>query len=166
MKTLIVVRHAKSSWSDSGKDDHDRPLNSRGNKDAPEMAKRLRKRDIKVDLFLSSTALRARTTAQYFADEYDVSKKDIALEKELYLAPGGTYYAVLSKLPDKYDTVAVFGHNPGITDFVNTLSQVHVDDMPTCAVYAVAVDTDKWASFEKADKDFLFFDYPKNPLDS
>src|SRR3954470_257757 len=104
MKTLIVVRHAKSSWSDSSKDDHDRPLNSRGKKDAPEMAKRLRKRDIKVDLFVSSTALRARTTAQYFADEYDVSKKDIVLEEKLYLASGGAYYKVLSMLDNKYDT--------------------------------------------------------------
>src|SRR5947209_3044939 len=122
MKTLIVVRHAKSSWSDADKDDHDRPLNSRGKKDAPEMAKRLRKRDIKVDLFLSSTALRARTTAAYFADEYDVSKKDIVLEEKLYLAPAEAYYEVLSKLDNKHDTVAVFGHNPGITAFVNHLS--------------------------------------------
>src|SRR3954454_20914455 len=129
MKTLIIVRHAKSSWSDSDKDDHDRPLNSRGKKDAPEMAKRLRKRDIKVDLFVSSSALRAHTTARYFADEYDVSKKDIVLEKKLYLAPAEAYYEVLSKLSDKHEVVAVFGHNPGISDFVNTLSQVHVDDM-------------------------------------
>ena len=166
MKRLIVVRHAKSSWSESDKNDHDRPLNSRGKKDAPEMAKRLRKRGIKVDLFLSSTALRARTTAQYFADEYDFSKKDIVLEEKLYLAPAEAYYEVLSKLDDKYDTVAVFGHNPGITEFANTLSLVHIDDMPTCAVYAVAADTKDWASFKKAGKDFLFFDYPKNPLDS
>ena len=166
MKTLIVVRHAKSSWSDSDKDDHDRPLNSRGKKDAPEMAKRLQKRDIKVDLFVSSSALRAHTTARYFADEYDVSKKDILLEEKLYLAPAESYYEVLSALSDKHEVVAVFGHNPGITDFANTLSQVHVDDMPTCAVYAVGADTREWASFKRADKDFLFFDYPKNPLDS
>jgi len=166
MKTLIVVRHAKSSWSDSDKDDHDRPLNSRGKKDAPEMAKRLQKRDIKVDLFVSSSALRAHTTARYFADEYDVSKKDILLEEKLYLAPAESYYEVLSALSDKHEVVAVFGHNPGITDFANTLSQVHVDDMPTCAVYAVAADTEEWAAFKEADKDFLFFDYPKNPLDS
>src|SRR4051812_32457121 len=166
MKTLIVVRHAKSSWSESGIGDHDRPLNSRGKKDAPEMAERLRKSGIKIDLFVSSTALRARTTARYFADEYGISKKDIVLEEQLYLAPAEAYYEVLSKLDDKYDTVAVFGHNPGITEFANTLSQVHVDDMPTCAVYAVAADTKDWASFKKAAKDFLFFDYPKNPLDS
>jgi len=164
MKTLIVVRHAKSSWSEPGKDDRDRPLNSRGKKDAPEMAKRLRKRDVKIDLFVSSTALRARTTAQYFAEEYDMSKKDIVLEEQLYLAPAAAYYKVLSALPDEYDTVAIFGHNPGITDFVNTLSQVHVDDMPTCAVYAVAADTEQWDAFKEADIDFLFFDYPKNPL--
>lgn len=166
MKTLIVVRHAKSSWSEAGKGDHDRPLNSRGKKDAPEMAKRLRKSGIKIDLLVSSTALRAHTTTQYFAAEYDFSKKDIVLEGQLYLASAEAYYEVLSKLNDEYDTVAIFGHNPGITVFANSLSQVHVDDMPTCAVYAVRADTREWASFKRADKDFLFFDYPKNPLDS
>ncbi len=161
MKTLIVVRHAKSSWDSPGTDDHDRPLNDRGKKDAPDMAKRLRKRDLKIDLLLSSTAKRARTTAQYFAEEYAIGKKDILLEVKLYLAAPQTIYKVIAALPDTHKTVAIFSHNPGITDFVNTLGAVHVDDMPTCAVYAVTADTDKWVSFKTADKQFLFFDYPK-----
>jgi phosphohistidine phosphatase len=163
MKTLIVVRHAKSSWAEPGTDDIDRPLNDRGKKDAPEMAKRLHKRDINIDLFLSSPALRARTTAQFFAGEYKAGKKEIALEKKLYNATAEDIYKVLATLDDKHGTVAVFGHNPGITDFVNTLSQVHIDDMPTCAVYAVTIDTNMWTSFKEAGKQFLFFDYPKNP---
>ena len=129
------------------------------------MAKRLRKRGIKINLFLSSPAVRARTTARYFADEYDAGKNNIVLETKLYDASFNNFYEVLATIPDKYETVAVFGHNPGITDFVNTLSQVHIDDMPTCAVYAVTADTDKWTSFKNAGKHFLFFDYPKNPLE-
>jgi phosphohistidine phosphatase len=164
MKTLIVVRHAKSSWNEPGTDDLSRPLNNRGKKDAPEMAKRLRKRGIPIDLFLSSPAQRAFTTARYFADEYKVGKKDIAVEEKLYNAAPDTFYEVLSTLSDEYKTIALFSHNPGITDFVNTLTQVRVDEMPTCAVYAVTADPDKWAFFEDASKHFLFFDYPKNPL--
>lgn len=165
MKTLIVIRHAKSSWAAPGVDDHDRPLNERGKKDAPEMAKRLRKKGIAIDLFLSSTALRARTTARYFAEAYKVEKKDILLEKQLHLAEPEAIYKVIATLSDDYKAVAIFGHNPGITSFVNTLSQVHIDDMPTCALYVVTADTDTWSHFEKAEKQFLLFDYPKNPLE-
>lgn len=164
MKTLIVVRHAKSSWEEPGLDDKERPLNERGKKDAPDMAKRLRKRGIKIDIFLSSPAKRARQTAKCFADEYDVGKKEIVLEEKLYGTAPETVYDVLAALPDKHDAVAVFGHNPGLTDFVNTLTQVHVDNLPTCAVYAVSADVEKWADFKQNGKAFLFFDYPKNPL--
>ena len=162
MKTLIVVRHAKSSWNEPGTNDLQRPLNKRGKKDAPEMAKRLRKRGFKIDLFLCSPAQRAFATASYFADEYNAGKKSIAVEEKLYNALPDSFYEVLSTLSDEYKTVALFSHNPGITDFVNTLTQVRVDDMPTCAMYAVTADTNKWISFEDAPRLFLFFDYPKN----
>jgi len=162
MKTLIVVRHAKSSWNDPDMKDHDRPLNERGKKDAPAMAKRLQKSGILVDLFLSSTALRARSTAKHFANEFDAGKKQFVLEEKLYLATPEVMYKVISKLSDQYKAVAIFSHNPGITDFVNTLSPVRVDDMPTCAIYAITANTDTWAAFEKAEKHFLFFDYPKH----
>lgn len=165
MKTLLVVRHAKSSWADPGTSDLQRPLNNRGKKDAPEMAKRLRKRGIEIDLFLSSPALRAYTTAQYFADAYKVNKKNIVIAEKLYDAPSENFYEVVAALSDEYKTVILFSHNPGITDFVNTLSDVHIDDMPTCAVYAVSADIHKWSDFKKEDKQFLFLDYPKNPLE-
>lgn len=162
MKTLIVVRHAKSSWENTGTSDLDRPLNSRGKKDAPDMAKRLHKKIKVIDVFLSSPALRAYTTAQYFADEYKVNKKDIAVEKQLYNALPETFYAVLTSLPDEHQCVAVFSHNPGITGFVNTLSEVHIDDMPTCALFAVSANTAEWILFKNAAKQFLFFEYPEN----
>ena len=97
MKTLIVVRHAKSSWDFSGIDDIDRPLNDRGKKDAPEMAKRLKERNIKVDLFVSSPAKRAKKTAKYFAEEFDVNKKDIVLIDKLYEASVPTFYSVVER---------------------------------------------------------------------
>ncbi|MBD0331789.1 MAG: histidine phosphatase family protein [Chitinophagaceae bacterium] len=164
MKILIAVRHAKSSWDEEGLADRDRPLNDRGKKDAPEMAKRLKKKDIKVDLFISSPAKRARRTARFFAEEYKIGKKEIALDEKLYEAGVDNFYEVLQQLDDKVDTVALFSHNPGITDFVNTLTSVRIDNMPTCSMFAAQANTDKWPDFRNSEKDFLFFDYPKNPF--
>ncbi|HET7898271.1 MAG TPA: histidine phosphatase family protein [Flavisolibacter sp.] len=164
MKTLILIRHAKSSWDQDGLSDSERPLNERGKKDAPEMAKRLRKRGLKIDAFVSSPAERAFRTARYFAREFDVKKEEIKTEKGLYGAMSSHFEEVVAGLKDKYDTVAVFSHNPGITDYANTLCHVQTDNMPTCGVFAVQADVDNWQDFAKAEKNFLFFDYPKNPL--
>lgn len=164
MKTLVLVRHAKSSWDSADMQDIDRPLNERGKKDAPEMAKRLRDKGVKVDLFASSPAKRARRTARFFADEYGVKKDEIATFDDLYMASVDAFNKVVAELPDKYNVVALFSHNPGITEFANALTNVRVDDMPTCAMYAVSIDTNNWSSFLGSTKNFLFFDYPKNPL--
>ena len=166
MKTLILVRHAKSDWSNEGLSDSERPLNERGKKDAPEMAKRLRKRGLKVDAFVSSPAERAFRTARYFADEFGVKKGDIEAEKSLYGAATSQFEGVISSLKEKWNAVALFSHNPGITDYANTLCTVHTDNMPTCGTFAVQAAVDSWKDFTKAEKSFLFFDYPKNPLAS
>ena len=161
MKQLVIVRHAKSSWDFINKDDKDRPLNDRGNKDAPMMAKRLLKQKIDIDLFVSSTATRAFTTASYFANVYDVKAKHIIQEDNLYEAPAGAFYRVVTKLPDNAACVALFSHNPGITDFANSLTTTQIDDMPTCGIFAVKADIKSWSDFERAEKEFWFFDYPK-----
>jgi len=163
MKTLVLIRHAKSSWDAPGLSDFDRPLNERGKKDAPEMAKRLKEK-IDIDLFVSSPAKRARKTAKLFAEEYGAKKEDIALVEDLYAATIPAFQKTVVELNNKYNTVALFSHNPGITEFANSLTNVRIDDMPTCSVFAVHADIDKWESFSNAEKKFLFFDYPKNPL--
>ena len=163
-KTLILIRHAKSSWDEPGLSDAERPLNERGKKDAPEMAKRLKDKGLKIDLFLSSPAKRAKRTARYIAEELDVKKDKIETEEALYGAGPTAFIEVISNLSDKYKTVAIFAHNPGITDFANTLTSVHIDNMPTCGIFAVQADVNSWKEFKNAEKKFLFFDYPKNPL--
>ena len=165
MKTLILVRHAKSSWDAPGLSDIDRPLNERGKKDAPEMAKRLKARKLDIDLFVSSTAKRARKTAKYFAEEFDVKKEDIKLVEDLSLATPAAFQKTILQLNNKHDVVAVFSHNPGITEFSNALTNVRIDDMSTCSMFALSIDTDSWSDFEDAEKKFLFFDYPKSSLD-
>lgn len=164
MKTLILVRHAKSSWDETGLSDSERPLNERGKKDAPEMAKRLRKKGLQIDRFVSSPAERAFRTARYFAKEFDVKKGDIQVEKTLYGALPSQFGQVVASLKDDDNMVMFFSHNPGITEYANTLTNVRTDNIPTCGVFAVQAEVESWKDFAKADKKFLFYDYPKNPL--
>jgi phosphohistidine phosphatase len=162
MKTLLVVRHAKSSWANFGEADFDRPLNDRGKKDAPEMAKRLLAKNIRIDAFVSSPAKRAKKTCKAFCEVYDFDQDDILFIDKLYHAHLPVFYEVVTNLYEEHDHVAIFSHNPGITDFVNTLvKDVRIDNMPTCGVFAVEADTSSWNDFASAEKKFLFFDYPK-----
>ncbi len=164
MKTLILVRHAKSSWDVPGLSDYERPLNERGKKDAPEMAKRLKDRGVQIDQIVTSPAKRAKRTARYFADAFNIDKDDILNIEDLYGAMPESFARTVASLQDKYNTIAIFSHNPGISDYAASLSNVRVDDMPTCAVFAVQAGVDNWMQFGDAEKKFLFFDYPKNPL--
>jgi phosphohistidine phosphatase len=163
MKTIILVRHAKSSWDDFTVPDFDRPLNERGKRDAPVMAARLREHGQIPDLLLSSPAKRARKTARFFAETLGIDKESIQFQEELYLAEPETFAKVIAGLDDKYSCVAVFAHNPGITVFANMTGTARVDEMPTCAMFAYTMDTDHWAKANDAKKKFLFFDQPKDP---
>jgi phosphohistidine phosphatase len=164
MKILLLVRHAKSSWANEHEADIDRPLNERGKKDAPQMAARVKEKVSRIDLFISSPAKRAHKTARAFAAAFHTKEESIQLEEALYLAPASTLYQTVAGLADKADSVILFGHNPGITEFANMLTNVRIDDMPTGSVFAVSADVGNWRDFVAAPKNFLFFDYPKNPL--
>jgi len=161
MKTLLLIRHAKSSWDTPMQKDFDRPLNDRGHHDAPVMAKRMLDKHIKIDTFISSPAKRALTTAKYFAETYDQKEKQIIKIAALYEASYKTFYDVIAEVEDVYKCIAVFSHNPGITAFANDLTKVQVDDMPTCSIFTVQADIKSWKLFKEANKTFLFFDYPK-----
>lgn len=162
MKELLLIRHAKSDWDDPSLSDFDRPLNKRGKADAPLMAHRLLDKKIKIDAFISSPAKRAKKTASIFAKEYKMDKKDILLAEELYAAEANVFFGVIRNTNDKFDSIALFSHNPGLTDFANLLSDVRIDNIPTCGVFAVKADAKHWADFKDAKKDFWFFDYPKH----
>lgn len=166
MKVLILVRHAKSDWGNPGLSDFDRPLNERGKKDAPAMAKRLAEKKISIDAIVSSPAKRAAKTAKAFAEELGIKKKHFECKEALYLAAPSVFYDVVEKLDDDYGTVALFSHNEGITDFANQLTDTRIDNIPTCGVFAVKARCDKWADFRNADKEFWFFDYPKAGADN
>ena len=125
------------------------------------MAQRLLDKKIAIDLFVSSPAKRAKKTAGIFAEAYGLDKKQVEFYEELYLAPEKVFSAVISRLNDNAEAVAIFAHNPGITDFANSLTNTRIDDMPTCCIFAVQVDCKGWNEFEAAKKKFLFVDYPK-----
>jgi len=161
MKVLILVRHAKSDWGNPGLNDIDRPLNERGKRDAPMMAQRMLDRKIKIDRFVSSPAKRAARTARAFFEAYDAKKKQLQFTEDLYLASPSAFYDVVEGLNDKDDTVALFSHNEGITEFANMLTDARVENIPTSGVFAVKADTDSWSGFREAKKEFFFFDYPK-----
>ena len=162
MKTIILIRHAKSSWADADITDFDRTLNDRGKHDGPIMAQRLKKKMANVDTFVSSSAKRARKTAKYFLKAYDRKEEKLIIEPTLYEAPMEQYYTVIDSLNDIQNSVAIFAHNPGITDFVNSLGCTVVYNMPTCGIYAVEINIDHWKDFRDGEKKLLFFDYPKN----
>lgn len=160
-KLLLLVRHAKSDWNDPSLSDFDRPLNDRGKRDAPVMAHRLIDKKIKIDAFITSPAKRAKKTATVFAREYKKDKDDLILKDELYGAAPVTFFEVIASTNNKFDTIAVFSHNPGITDFANELTASRIDNIPTCGIFAVKVECKKWSEFKDAKKEFVFFDSPK-----
>lgn len=161
VKQLLVIRHAKSDQSFWG-NDFERPLNDRGHRDAPVMAERLLQKEISIDLFVASPAKRAKTTAEYFCKIYKRPVDDILFVSALYHAPASVFYQVINGLADEANTVAVFSHNPGITEFVNMPTNARLDNMPTCGIFGVKAVCNHWTDFTKAPKDFWVFDYPKN----
>jgi len=162
MKTLLLIRHAKSSWDNPLESDFDRPLNERGKTDAPAMAKKIRKHKIDLDAIVSSPARRALETATFFSKEFKLDTKKIHLAPALYEASGPDFSKTVASLDDSQKVIALFAHNPGITDFINSLKCTFVSDMPTCGVYAIKIKTKTWRDFGAADKKFLFLEYPKN----
>jgi phosphohistidine phosphatase len=161
-KTILLIRHAKSSWDNAGMPDFDRPLNDRGKKDAPEMARRLIHKSYSIDFFLSSPAKRAKRTAELFMKEFRAGEKRIRFVPGLYHATKSDFEEAIAGLDNRFDRVAIFSHNPGISEFAASLTDVHVDDMPTCGIFGLTIATDSWDAFIQAEKTFLFFDYPKS----
>ena len=162
LKIIYIIRHAKSDQRFWG-NDFERPLNEKGYSDTRMMAKRLLEKQLKIDTLVASPAVRAQKTAELFAETLQIPTADILYISALYHAPAEIFYDVLADLPDSSNAVALFSHNPGITHFVNSLAvKVDIDNMPTCAIFAIRADIEHWTEFFKAKKEYLFFDYPKN----
>jgi phosphohistidine phosphatase len=163
MKTLLILRHAKSSWKESNEfQDHDRPLNSRGKRDAPRMGQLILKENLVPDYILSSTARRARKTAKAAAQEFHFSGQ-VEETGKLYHAEADEYLDVLRQLDDSYNRVLVVGHNPGLEDLLELLTG-RVEVMPTAALAVVELSINQWSALKGGGKGKLIRIYQPKTL--
>lgn len=160
MKTVVLMRHAKSSWSNRDISDYDRPLNERGITDAPIMGKRLLEHHIRTDLIVCSSAKRTLKTARAVAKELGYNKAKILDEERLYGASYNMIIERLRQLPDAVDTVIYVGHNPGITNAVNVLGNASIDNMPTAAIACYQFDINTWHDLLPAMGEIRFLEFP------
>lgn len=161
MKDLILVRHAKSSWKDPTLRDHERPLNKRGKRDAPEMGERLLRSGYEPDLLISSSADRALKTAGTFAAKLGYPRESIRIEECLYHASVDELLHVIRGVDDSVGILMIFGHNPGMTDLANQFGPREIFNMPTCAVLHLRFRADTWSIVGDQGGDEVLYDYPK-----
>jgi phosphohistidine phosphatase len=164
-RTLVMIRHAKSSWANPLQSDFERPLNDRGEHDAPMMGKRLTEKGIIPDLIISSTAKRAKQTAKKIAAAVGYDADRIQWVETLYHCIPSVFEEVLYEVDDNIKTVFIVAHNPGITGFVNQLSpKFKTDNMPTCGIVGCKFEAKQWNAFNVADRTVFLYDYPKNEI--
>ncbi len=161
MKTLYIVRHAKSSWSFNQLDDFNRPLGKRGRKDVIKMSKFMASHHPCPDQFICSPASRAFYTALYLADGWNYPEEEISLEPGLYHADEEEIIELI-KNDARGDSLAIFGHNPGFTDLANILTGNFIGNIPTCSVYGIEFDISQWDDIESVKGRQIAFHTPKN----
>ena len=161
MKTLFLIRHAKSSWEDASLADHDRPLNPRGLRDAPFMAKMLRAREGQVDHIISSPANRAYTTASYFAEAMEIDLDKIDIQKRIYEAFESDVLSIIRATNDQFQRILVFGHNPTFTGLANQFSTQYIPNVPTCGIVKIEAEIAHWKDFSPQTGKQTAFYFPK-----
>ena len=161
MKHLYIVRHAKSSRKEFGMQDIDRPLNDRGLNDALLMSKLIAGLNIKPELIISSPAIRALTTANIFADAFDINRAEIIIDKQIYSAELDDLLPVIYQQNDEIKKIMIVGHNPGFSYLANYLCKKFVDDMPTCSVVGLKIPLSNWNGISENCAELEFFEYPK-----
>jgi phosphohistidine phosphatase len=166
MKTIILVRHAKSSWKDPSIDDFDRPLNKRGKRNAPFMGNKLKERKIMPNLVLSSPAKRAKKTAIAVAKALDYPKKKIVYFDKMYHASARTLFDLLKSLDDENETIMLFGHSPSLNKFADMLLKRNpITNIPTSGVCCIRFYVNQWQKVEEGKGEIVFFDFPKRYKD-
>lgn len=161
IKTIYFIRHAKSSWKDPALADFDRPLNKRGYRDAPFMAQLLRGKQARVDALVSSPALRAYTTATYFAEAFGRPESDIVTKRRIYEAYPEDIILLVREFPAQWEIVLLFGHNPAFNALANMFSEEPIVNVPTCGIFRVDLHGTDWADFDRDQGRLTEFHYPK-----
>ncbi len=161
MKTLYIIRHAKSSWDDPGLTDHDRPLMQKGINKTIKITEFLKWKIICPDLFLSSTAVRARQTAEIISKGLNYPSEKINTSNSLYHAGSESIFNELYGLSNQINSVMIFGHNPGLTYFANKFLNPTIENLPTSGVVSISFETNKWEKINEAKFHVNFVMFPK-----
>jgi len=161
MKTLYLVRHAKSSWDDHSITDFERPLNKRGHRDAPFMGRLMREQGVKPDIIIASPANRALTTARLMADEMDYPFEEIRTNESLYESGMPDYLQTIASLNDVFSSAMIIGHNPTLTTVSEYLSDARIGNMPTGGIVTIEFDNQSWADIIKRNGVCKGMEFPK-----
>jgi phosphohistidine phosphatase len=161
VKRLTLIRHAKSSWRDASLEDFDRPLSSRGRRDAPRMAERLAAAKPAPEQMLASPALRAADTARAMAAALGRPETWIRWMRSLYMGSPGRLLSAVQELDDAVEHAALVGHNPGLSELVELLTDAGIDDVPTCGIVTIELDVEHWRDAAPGRGRVVAFDHPK-----
>ena len=160
MKTIYINRHAKSSWKDNSLRDFDRPLNKRGKINGRFMADKFSEEE-EVDLIISSPAVRARTTAKYFAEAAQIPKERVILDERIYGASVREMLKIINGIDNMYDSVILFGHNPTFSSLASFLDHNFRDYMVTCARVKIVFNVGLWEEISEDSGEVAYHDYPR-----
>jgi phosphohistidine phosphatase len=161
-KTLYLVRHAKSSWVNPSYSDFDRPLNDRGQRDAPEMGRRMKRAARFPEIIICSPARRAVETLDLLNAELGVSTNAIFMQKRIYEASTETLLDIVRSIDDAHDSAMLVGHNPAMTWLASQLADTHIQNLPTCSIVTLRLNSNQWNDAGIAATELLNLDYPKN----
>lgn len=167
MKTLYLVRHAKSDWADEDLNDIDRPLNKRGYRDAHFMSGLMKEKKLLPDLIISSPAIRAITTALIFCRNFNFNYSDIVIDPNLYETNIQHYKDCISKTDNRYKSIMLFGHNPIISDVANSLTKTFIENIATCGIVGIrqAENCKEWNCFNDKVGELILYDFPKKHIE-
>ncbi len=161
MKTLTILRHAKSSWDSAEVSDHDRELNNRGLRDREIIASAMQEKGIRPDIILCSTAARARKTVASVVKDEGIGVQDIVFSSKLYLADPTAICGEIASVSDQYEHILVCGHNPGLTDFVNAHTDLTIDELPTGGLVSAQFNIESWSEIFVAKGNVVCHLWPK-----
>lgn len=161
MKTLIIMRHAKSSWADAGMSDHQRPLNGRGRRSSAIMAQRMEFHKNLPDLMLSSDSQRTRETMALLQENEAFKNIEVQFHNELYLASERSLISSIKNWNQGVDTLLILAHNPGVTELVNSISNARLDNLPTAGIACISFDIEDWEDLENKTGKLLWLEFPR-----
>lgn len=165
MKDLLIIRHAKSSWAQEGLEDHERPLNGRGDKAASQIGRRLARRGLVPERLVVSSAVRAQHTAGLLATAMGLDADAIVTDPRAYVADAEDWLDIIQELPDELQRVGIVGHNPALHELAAHLVDLRVGKFPTAAVVHASFEVDRWREVARGTGTCVDFDYPKSGRD-